>query len=337
MDLMMERILEPAFNQEDFDRVKAQVMESLLQARKSGPALAARATEAVLAGPEHPLSSPGSGLPSTVQMLTLEDVKSFYKEHIPAHLEGVMVSTSLPLPAIEQALEPLAALEVSKNERGPIDGLPEIEGRTIYLVDKDEAAQSSVRLAHPSIPYDALGEHFRSALMNFPLGGTFDSRINLNLREEKGWTYGASTGFSAGPELGSFRFSAEINKDATLDAVLEALREIEDFASGGMSEAEYEYMQNAIGQRDALRYETPGAKLGLLANVMRYDLPLNYRQQQNLVLKESERATLNALAAEMIQPDDLAIVVVGDADVLKPQLETLGLDIVMLDEDGFPL
>jgi zinc protease len=70
---------------------------------------------------------------------------------------------------------------------------------------------------------------------------------------------------------------------------------------------------------------------------MRYDQPLNYRQQQNLVLKESERATLNALAAEMIQPDDLAIVVVGDADVLKPQLETLGLDIVMLDEDGFPL
>ncbi len=337
MDLMMERILEPAFTREDFDRVKAQLMESLMQARKSGPALAARATDAVLAGPTHPLSYPGAGLPSTVQGLTLDDVEAFYARHIPTHLGGVLVSTSLPVSTVEEALAPLAALEVAENIRGPIGGLPDIEGRTIYLVDKDGAAQSSVRLAHPSIPYDALGNHFRAKLMNFPLGGTFDSRINLNLREDKGWTYGAGTGFSGGPELGSFRFSAEINKEATLDAISEILREIEEYAAGGMSAAEYEYMQNAIGQSDALQYETPGSKLGLLANVLRYELPLDYRHQQNEALAAIERDTLNALASAMIHPDHLAIVVVGDADELRPKLETLDLDIVMLDEDGFPL
>lgn len=337
VDLMMERILEPAFTQADFDRLKAQLMESLLQARKSGPLLAARATDAVLAGPTHPLSYPSAGLPSTVEGLSLEDVKSFYAEHIPTHLKGVLVSSSLPPEQVRQALQPLGALEVAPSVRGPIDGLPAIEGRRIYLVDKDEAAQSSVRFAHPSMPYDALGEHFHSALMNFPLGGTFDSRINLNLREDKGWTYGATTGFSAGPELGSFRFAAEINKEATLEAIEETLREIEAYARGGMSEEEFEYMQNAIGQRDALNYETPAAKLGLLGNVLRYDLPLNYRKQQNQLLAEADRETLNELAARLIHPDDLAIVVVGDVDEIRPQLETLDLEIVMLDEDGFTL
>ena len=337
MDLMMERVLEPAFTQEDFVRLKAQLMESLLQARKSGPSLAARATDAVLAGPTHPLSYPRVGLPSTVEGLTLEDVKSFYAEHIPTHLKGVLVSSSLPMAEVEQVLTSLGALAVERNVRGPMEGLPEIEGRRIYLIDKDGAAQSSVRFAHPSIPYDALGEHFRSALMNFPLGGTFDSRINLNLREDKGWTYGASTSFSSGPELGSFRFGAEINKEATLDAIEETLREIEAYARDGMSDEEFEYMKSAIGQRDALNYETPGAKLGLLGNVLRYDLPLNYREQQNRILAESDRETLNELATHLIHPDDLAIVVVGDVDEIRPQLETLGLEIVVLDEDGFPL
>ncbi len=247
------------------------------------------------------------------------------------------MSTNLPMDEIMTALEPLASLEVRKNVRGPIEGLPKIEGRRVYLVNKDEAAQSSVRLAHPSISYDALGEYYRSALMNFPLGGTFDSRINLNLREDKGWTYGAGTGFSAGPELGSFRFNAEINKEATLDAIKEVLSVIEAFTQDGMNPDEFEYMKNAIGQREALSYESPAAKLGLLGNVLRYDLPLDYRKQQNRMLKEIDRETLNELAARLIHPNDLAIVVVGDAGELRPQLETLGLEIVLLDEDGFPL
>jgi zinc protease len=78
MELLLERLLEPAFTQEDFDRVKSQRMESLLQARKSGPAVAGRAIDAVLAGPEHPLSYPAAGLPATVSRISLDDVKTFY-------------------------------------------------------------------------------------------------------------------------------------------------------------------------------------------------------------------------------------------------------------------
>jgi zinc protease len=101
-----------------------------------------------------------------------------------------------------------------------------------------------------------------------------------------------------------------------------------------MTQDEYKYMQNAIGQRDALRYETPGAKLGLLSQIMRYDLPLDYRRQQQLLLMETDRETLNKLALKLIDPDKLAIVVVGDSETIRPELEQLEMPVILLDEDG---
>ena len=334
MALMMERILQPAFTGEDFNRLKSQRMESLMQARKSGPSLAGRAISAVLAGPAHPLSYPGAGLPSTVENISLDDVKAFYTAHIPTHFEGVLVSTSLPQEDTLRSIQGLADLEVSEIFREPVDSLPMTAGRTIYLVNKEGAAQCSLRVAHPSIKYDALGDFYRASLMNFNLGGTFDSRINLNLREDKGYTYGARSGFSGGPELGSFRVSAEVNKEATAASVTEIISELENYSTHGMTMDEYQYMQNAISQRDALRYETPGAKLGLLSQVMLYDLPLDYRKRQQLLIKESDRETLNALAAKLIDPGNMAIVVVGDSGAIRGQLEKLGISVKLLDEDG---
>ncbi len=337
VNLMMERMLEPAFTEEDFNRVKAQLMESLMQARKSGSALAERATGAVLAGPEHPLSYPGSGLPSTVESISLADVKSFYAAHIPSHLQGVLVSTSVPQEELLASLEALGALETSEVFREAIEDLPEISGRTIYLVNKESAAQSSLRMAHPSIRYDALGDYYLANLMNFNLGGTFESRINLNLREEKGYTYGIYSGFNGGPELGSFRVSSEVNKEATAASITEVISELENFSTNGMSEEEYAFMQSAIGQRDARSYETPGAKLGLLAQILRYDLPLDYRTQQKSLMLETDRETLNSLAARLIEPENMAVIVVGDIPVLLPELEALGMPVKVLNEDGIEI
>jgi zinc protease len=337
MALMMERILEPAFTQEDFDRVKSQRMEALQQARKSGPALAARAIDAVLDGPRNPLSYPGAGLPSTVATLTLDDVKAFYAAHVPVHLQGVLASSSVSHENLLPALSGLADLQVEEVVRAPIGELPAIEGRTIYLVNKDDAAQSSLRMGYPSLKYDALGDFYKAGLMNFNLGGAFDSRINLNLREDKGYTYGISSGFVGGPELGSFRVSAEVDKDATAASITEVLGELERYSADGMTEEEYQFLQNAIGQRDALAYETPTAKLGLLSQILTYDLPLDYRDQQQALLRETGRENLNALAKRLIEDQDIAIVVAGDTPAIRPQLEELGLPITLLDEDGFEI
>jgi zinc protease len=233
------------------------------------------------------------------------------------------------------SLDSLGRLQTAEIEREPVEGLPDINGRTLYLVHKQDAAQSSLAMAHSSLKYDALGIYYLAGLMNFNLGGTFDSRINLNLREEKGYTYGIRSGFSGGPELGSFRISSEINKDATTEAISEVLRELESYSRDGMTPEEYRFMQNSIGQRDARRYETPGAKLGLLSQILRYDLPLDYRKQQQSLLKETDRETLNELAARLIDHENMAIVVVGDLPAIRPELEKLGMPIRILDENGY--
>lgn len=337
MSLMMERTLKPAFTEEDFQRIKSQTIEGLMAARKTPEGLAGRAISSVLYGSTHPLSYPSAGLPSTVEPITLDDVKAYYAAHFPSHLTGITVSADIPQAEIIAALQGFAELEVTEVYRAPIDGLPEIKGRTLYVVNKEGAAQSSLRTAQPSVKYDATGDFYKAGLANFNLGGTFNSRINLNLREDKGYTYGARSGFNGGPELGSFRISTEVNKEATAASITEVLSELESYAAEGMDEAEYDYMRSAIGQRDALQYETPGRKLGLLNNILRYDLPLNYRTQQANILKETDRETLNALANELIQPDDMAIVVVGDEAVLREELEALGMPIKRLDEDGFEI
>jgi zinc protease len=337
VELMMERMLKPDFTEEDFERVKSQRMESILQSRKSGPALAGRALDSVLMGPTHPMSYPGLGLASTLEAVSLDDIKAFYDAHIPGHLMAVLVSSSLPQADIERATAALGALEVSEAFREAAQELPPVEQHTIYLVNKEEAAQSSLRIGRRSLKYDALGDYYLAGLMNFNLGGTFASRINLNLREDKGYTYGISSGFSGGPEHGRFVVSGEVNKESTAASINETLNELRAYRSGGMTEEEFDYMQSAIGQRDALRYETPGAKLGLLSRVVRYDLPLDYRQQQRSLLKETDRETLNALAGELVDAENLAIVVVGDETVIRPQLEELGMPIKVLNEDGFEM
>jgi len=337
MSLMMERMLKPAFTEEDFERIKSRTIERLMASRKTPQGLAGRAVNSVLYGSTHPLSYPSSGLPLTVESITLDDVKAYYAAHFPAHLTGITVSADLPQADIIAALQGFAELEVTEAYRAPIENLPEITGRTLYLVNKEGAAQSSMRTAQPSIKYDALGDYYKAGLANFNLGGTFNSRIMLNLREDKGYTYSASSRFNGGQELGSFTVSSEVNKEATAASITEVLNELESFAADGMDEAEYDFMRSAIGQRDALQYETPGRKLGLLGNIMRYDLPLNYRTQQANILKETDREVLNELANKLIQPENMAIVIVGDEAVLREELEALGMPIVNLDEDGFEI
>jgi len=337
MTLLMERMLQPAFTDEDFKRIKSRTMQGLLQAQKSGPALAARATSAVLSGPTDPLSYPNGGLPSTVAGITLDDVKAFYAANIPQHLKGVLVSTSLPQKAIDRAVAPLGKLTVKPVVRNKLEGQKTISGRTIYLVDKPGSSQSSVRIAYPSLPYDALGDYYLAKLMNFNLGGNFDSRINNNLREKHGWTYGAYTGFDGGREVGRFEFSGEISQDATSKAITEVLAEMKAFAANGPTQKEFRYMQNAIGQSDALQYETPERKLGLLARILIYDLPLNYRSLQKNLLHKTTRETLNRLAGRLLHPENVAIIVVGDAAKLRPQLEQFKWPIKALGPEGYEM
>jgi zinc protease len=172
--------------------------------------------------------------------------------------------------------------------------------------------------------------------MNFALGGAFNSRLNMNLREDKGWTYGARSGFSGGKQSGDYEFSSGIRANATDSALIEIVKELKKYSEEGITGEELEFMKNAIGQRDALRYETGFQKAGFIGNILDHDLPADYVDQQNNIIKNITKSDIDALAKKWINADKMNILVVGDKAKILPVLEKLGYEIIELDTDGKP-
>jgi zinc protease len=165
--------------------------------------------------------------------------------------------------------------------------------------------------------------------MNYPLGSAFNSRINLNLREDKGYTYGASSYFTAGKTLGLFRAGASVKKEHTFDAMVEIEKELADYQQNGLTNEEVSFMRQAISQNEALSYETPGKKSGFLRQLLQFNLPENYSEQQNKIINTITLKQLNEIATkELSQP--MQWIVVGDGQVIRSQLEKMNLDIVEL-------
>ena len=214
---------------------------------------------------------------------------------------------------------------------------PEYGKTRLYLVDKPGAAQSQIRIGKMSLTYDATGEFYRAGLSNYALGGAFNSRINLNLREDKGYSYGARSGFDGEKDYGVYTASAGVRTDVTAASIIEFEKEIRNFSESGITEPELKFTRSAIGQRDARSYETPGQKLGLLSQIVTYDLDDGFVDEQNEVLARLTQKDVNEIAAKHMNMDEMIIVVVGDKATILPSLQELGYEIIELDADGVPV
>jgi zinc protease len=136
-----------------------------------------------------------------------------------------------------------------------------VDQTRIYLVDKESAPQSQIRVGYlTNLPFDATGDYYKSFLMNYVLGGAFNSRINLNLREDKGWTYGAGSGFSSTEIAGPFTAQAGVRGNATDSSVVEIMKEITNYRDKGITADELAFLRNSVGQSEARQYETPFQK-----------------------------------------------------------------------------
>jgi zinc protease len=208
----------------------------------------------------------------------------------------------------------------------------------IYLVDIPKAAQTEFRVGYNTdLKYDATGEYYKAGLMNYVLGGAFNSRLNLNLREDKGWTYGARSSFSSDEYDGSFEFSSGIKADATDSALVQVVKELKDYAANGITDDELAFMKSAVGQRDALRYETGIQKAGFIRTILDYSLPANYTDIQQKILKSMTKKDIDALAKKYVDASRLNMLLVGDKAKILPGLKKLGYPIIELDVDGKPV
>ncbi|MFT7506864.1 MAG: zinc protease, partial [Gammaproteobacteria bacterium] len=190
------------------------------------------------------------------------------------------------------------------------------------------------RIGKRALNYDATGEYYRADLMNYNLGGAFNSRINLNLREDKGYTYGARSLFNGNDFSGVFRAQAGVRADTTADSILQFRNEINAFKENGLTDEELTFMKRAIGQRDARAYETPNQKLNFLSEIMSYSLDKTFVDDQNTILANIDKAELNLLAAKHLKLDEMITIVVGDKAKVMESLKPMFDKIVELDAEG---
>ncbi|MBD0349740.1 MAG: insulinase family protein, partial [Flavisolibacter sp.] len=335
LTLLQERMFNPAFNSDDFDRIQKQTLQSFKQ-RKAQPAAVANAVFARLNyGPNHILGIPEIGTEETVAKITLDDIRNYYTNYMTSQDAKVVVVGDVKQDEIVPKLAFISKLPKKKINLPKVNAAPPVDKTKVYLVDVPKAAQSEFRVGNATgLKWDAIGDFYRANLANYTLGGDFNSRLNINLREDKGWTYGARSSFNGDQYSGDFVFSSGIRANATDSALVEVMKEIKNYVANGPTDEELTFMKSAIQQRDALRYETGFQKAAFIRRILDYNLPANYVEMQNKILKSITKDQLKAIAGKYIDPNKLNVLLVGDKATILEGVKKLGYVIVELDTDG---
>ena len=335
LELLGERLLQPKFTEEAFSRIKNQRIESIKNSKTRAVNVANIAYSKINYGKFNILGLPSSGTVESVTNITLDDIKAYYKNYISRKGMKVVVVGDIE---DNESMNILTRLNQLNDQEVKFTSLPASlpsDAKTVYIVNIPKAAQTEFRVGYVTdLKYDALGEYHQCELANFPLGGAFNCRINLNLREDKGWTYGARSSFSGNDYTGNFTFSSGIKTPATDSALVEVMKEFESYYKNGVTAEELSFMKNALGQSDARKYETGFQKAGFLVNILQYNLKPDFVEKQNKLLQSTTAATINATTKKWLDPSKMNIVFAGDKDKIAPSLIKMGYKIVELDADG---
>lgn len=328
LKLVEEKLFRPAFNADDFERNKKQIIQNIQHSMKDAGYLASNTYSKLLYG-DNIAALPSSGTLNSIEAITLDDVETFYKANFKPQGAQVIIVSDLSEADVEPKVKSALANWQGKGQSFDLDFTkPNVQTNVIYLVDKPGAPQSEIRIGKRDMVEDITGEFFKANLMNFALGGTFNSRINLNLREDKGYTYGARSRFWGDKTSGGFTASAAVRADSTAASITEFTNELNNYAQNGVTDEELMFMRKAINQKDALKYETPNAKLGFLAQILEFDLEPNFVKERNKIVSTISKEEINALAKKHLNAKDMIYLVVGDAKTLRPELEKLGMKVV---------
>ncbi|MFT6206964.1 MAG: zinc protease [Colwellia sp.] len=327
MALVNEKLMHPAFIEAEFSRNKSNAIQGAINSKKDAGYLASTAYRQLLQA-DNIAATSSQGTEQSLNNIILADVKTFYEQQVKPSDSQLIVVSDLKEKTLIKSLNVFSSWQGKGSSLVLTLAKPETKAGVIYLVNKEGAAQSAIRIGKRSMTQDITGEYYKSYLMNFTLGGAFNSRINLNLREDKGYTYGARSGFSADKFSGTFTASAEVRADVTDKSIIEFVNEIKGYSEQGITAEELSFMRNSINQRDALKYETPRAKLGFLAQILEYDLKPSFVQERAEIVETISAEEINALAKKHLNLAEMLMVVVGDAKTLKPQLKALGYEVI---------
>ena len=333
--LANEMLSQPRWDEEEFKKIRKRVVQgaqSALNNRGSGMRNAWRR----LMYEESPLGVYVGA--EDYDKISIDDCKKYFESYFKANNANLIFVGDLTKEEVKQKFAFLGNLPKSSDWNVPMPELAEeFKTSQIFGVQYTDAEQSDIMLSFRSLPYDYNSDFFKNTVMNFVLGGNFNSRLNLKIREDKGWTYGIRGGFSSSYKNmpGFYTVSAGVKAEATDSAINEVLWLMDDFRKNGITDEEFEFTKNALLASQALDFESLSKKAGFMAQMAYRNLPMNYTEQQLEILKSLTKQDLNALAKKYLTLENMVIVVAGDMVLLEDRLEELGLGkLQILEKDG---
>ncbi len=328
-----EILSSPSFPAEEIERVRSQRLTSLLQQRDRPAYVANVAFNRILFG-DHPYGSDPTGTEASLATLSRASIQRFYETHLcPNNSTLIVVGDARPGDLKDQFDAIFRHWKPSAEESQPIGHVPGPPPRKVYLIDKPGAPQSEVRIGCPSLPRNT-PDFFPVVVMNRILGGQFSSRINMNLRERHGYTYGAGSAFRFAKREGPFVATGGFVSDKTDRAIAELLAEIDAMHANGITEEELVFSKKGISGSFALNFETPLQIANALQNIVLYGLPDDYyhhyvKNVQDVSLDDVRRA-----AEQYLDSSTMSILVVGDVKSIRSGIEALNLGEVVVLQGG---
>ena len=322
--LLAEMIREPRFDPGEFERLKAERLADILQARAEPGRLADEAFLGQAFSGDTPYRRLSAGAPETVEQLTRDDVVAYHATHCRPGLAHLVVAGGFDADAVAAAAERhLGAWQGAGPGHRTFTPSP-LGGRRVVIVDRPGSVQSELRVGHLGIDrYDP--RFFSAAVMSTALGGMFWSRLNRRLREELGYTYGARCGFDPRRAAGLFTAGAAVQTEVTAPAVGELVALLETATRAPFEEAELREARDYQVGVFPLRFETTDGIAAAIEPIAIYGLPDDYWQTYRERIEAVSAEEAHAAAAELIRPAELVILVVGDAALVRDDVAALGL------------
>jgi zinc protease len=339
LELLTEVILHPTFPESEIDRLRDERLNDLLQAQADPRRRADEAFAATIYESAAPYHRPSGGTRETVAEMTPARLRAAYERGLDPARAALIIGGDLSGIDVGAIVEPLLGgwgPGVGASTSGRIVDAGAVRERFVRVIHRPGAVQTEIRIGHVGAPR-RIDDFHALSVMGAILGGLFNSRLNMKLREEKGYTYGAGAGFDLRRAAGPFSARAAVNTEVTVPAVTDFIAELERIRDAAVSDAELKAARDFLVGVFPLRFETPGPIVGALSGLVIHDLPEDELARYRPAIEAVTADDVLAAARSRIHPDQAAIVLVGDADAFGAALEAAGFGLVTVERDTGPM
>jgi predicted Zn-dependent peptidase len=338
--LLADVLRNPAFPPDEIARVRKEWIAAIAREKSSPDALASRLLPPLIYGEGHPYAIPftGSGTEASIAALTRDDLVAFHRDWIrPDNATLIVVGDTTAqevLPLLDKHFGDWRAPAGARPSKA-VPAAAAVAAPRVFLVDKPGAVQSNI-LVGLAAPPSSAPNRLQMNTMNAVIGGTFTSRINMNLREDKHWSYGARSSLSDARGQRPWLLAAPVQTDKTVASIHEIQRELADFVGGrAATPEEIAVVRNREVRALSGRYETNAAVAGAIAETITFGWPDDYVRQLKERIEAQSDDSVRAAAREALDPARLTWVVVGDLAKIEQPIRDLQLGVVqVLDADG---